>query len=96
MFFELNAGTENDAEANKISKKTKTNNIMSERTLQIKGMSCGHCSARVEKVLNAIDGVEAKVDLETNSAQVTLTKEVSDEALKSAVDGIGYEVVSFN
>jgi copper chaperone CopZ len=69
---------------------------MSERTLQIKGMSCGHCSARVEKVLNAIDGVEAKVDLETNSARVILNKEVSDEMLKNAVDGIGYEVISFN
>jgi len=72
-----------------------TNNIlfMSEKTLQIKGMSCGHCSARVEKALNAIDGVEAKVDLETNSAKVNLTKDISDEVLKTAVDNVGYEVV---
>jgi copper chaperone CopZ len=47
-------------------------------------------------VLNAIDGVEAKVDLESNSAKVTLTKEVSDETLKTAVDNIGYEVVGVN
>jgi len=66
---------------------------MLEKTLQIKGMSCPHCSARVEKVLNAIDGVEAEVDLESNSAQLKLTHEVSDEIIKSAVDGIGYEVV---
>jgi hypothetical protein len=44
-------------------------------------------------VLNAIDGVEAEVDLESNSAQLKLTHEVSDEIIKSAVDGIGYEVV---
>jgi len=56
-------------------------------------MSCGHCSARVEKALNAIDGVTATVDLEANSAKVTLLKEVSDEALKAAVDNVGYEVV---
>lgn len=68
--------------------------IMSEKTLDIKGMSCGHCSARVEKALNAIDGVEAKVDLEANQAKVTLSKEVSDETLKTAVDNVGYEVVS--
>lgn len=74
----------------------KINTVMSEKTLQIKGMSCGHCSARVEKVLNAIDGVEAKVDLESNSAKVTLTKEVSDDALRNAVDAVGYEVVSVN
>jgi copper ion binding protein len=66
---------------------------MSEKTLQIKGMSCGHCSARVEKALNAIDGVEAKVNLEANTAKLTLSKDVSDETLKTAVDAIGYEVV---
>ncbi|MDD4969541.1 MAG: heavy metal translocating P-type ATPase [Paludibacter sp.] len=69
------------------------NNIMIEKTLQIKGMSCPHCSMRVEKVLNSIEGVEAQVDLESNSAKVKLTHEVSDETLKSAVDAIGYEVV---
>jgi len=66
---------------------------MIEKTLQIKGMSCPHCSARVEKVLNAIDGVEAKVDLESNSAKIKLTQDVSDETLKIAVDAIGYEIV---
>jgi len=76
-----------------IQQSINTNTIMLEKTLQIKGMSCPHCSARVEKVLNAIDGVEAKVDLESNSAQLKLTHEVSDDVLKNAVDGIGYEVV---
>lgn len=69
---------------------------MSERILSIKGMSCGHCSARVEKALNAIEGVEAKVNLESNSATVNLTKEISDETLKAAVDQVGYEVVGVN
>ena len=70
-----------------------TDKIMIEKTLQIKGMSCPHCSMRVEKVLNAIEGVEAVVDLESNSAKLKLTHEVSDETIKSAVDAIGYEVV---
>ena len=69
---------------------------MIEKTLQIKGMSCGHCSARVEKVLNSIEGVEAKVNLETNSAKLSLSKDVSYETLKSSVDNIGYEVVGIN
>ena len=37
-------------------------------------MACGHCSARVEKALNAIDGVSATVDLEAKTASITLTK----------------------
>lgn len=68
------------------------NNNMTNKTLKISGMSCGHCSARVEKTLNNIDGVEAKVNLETNSAEITLSKAVSNETIKTAVDNIGYEV----
>jgi len=66
---------------------------MSEKTILIKGMSCGHCSARVEKALNAIEGVEARVDLEFNSAKLKLTRDVSDETIKAAIDNVGYEVV---
>ncbi len=66
---------------------------MSNKILQIKGMSCPHCSARIEKVLNSIEGVEATVDLESNSAQLKLTHDVSDETIKNAVETIGYEVV---
>jgi len=67
--------------------------MMLEKTVKIKGMSCGHCSDRVEKALNNIDGVEAKVNLESNSAKLKLSHEVSDETIKKAVDDIGYEVV---
>ena len=35
---------------------------MTEKIIKIEGMACGHCSARVEKALNAIDGVSATVD----------------------------------
>ena len=62
------------------------------KTIMIEGMSCGHCSARVEKALNALDGVEAKVNLEAKSAEVTLSKEVPDGALRKAVEDAGYEV----
>ncbi len=62
--------------------------------MNIEGMSCSHCSGRVTEVLNAIDGVTATVDLAQNSAAVTLSKEVSEESLKSAVEDAGYEVTS--
>ncbi|MDD3172966.1 MAG: cation transporter [Herbinix sp.] len=64
------------------------------KIIEISGMSCGHCQARVEKALNAIDGVEAKVELNKNRAIVTLKKEVNDQTLKEAVVEAGYEVVS--
>nr|WP_319487661.1 heavy metal translocating P-type ATPase [uncultured Caproiciproducens sp.] len=64
------------------------------KIITIKGMSCEHCQARVEKALNAIEGVEAKVDLKKNNATVSLKTEVSDEVLKNAVNEAGYEAVS--
>ena len=63
-----------------------------EKKIMIEGMSCAHCVANVEKALNAIDGVSASVDLESNTATVTLAKEVSDDALKNAITEAGYTV----
>ena len=64
------------------------------KIIEINGMSCGHCQARVEKVLNAIEGVAAKVELKKNRAIATITKEVTDQTIKEAITEAGYEVVS--
>ncbi|MDE7280393.1 MAG: metal-transporting ATPase, partial [Ruminiclostridium sp.] len=63
-----------------------------QKKIHVEGMSCGHCSAHVEKALNAIEGVEAKVDLEAKIAFVTVKEGVSDDVLKKAVEDAGYEV----
>lgn len=68
--------------------------ITMKKIITINGMSCEHCKARVEKALNAVDGVAAKVDLSTNTATVVLNKPVADDALKNAVNDAGYEAVS--
>ena len=62
------------------------------KEMLVEGMSCGHCSARVEKALNAIDGISAKVDLEKKEAAIELSGTVDDAALKAAVEEAGYEV----
>ena len=64
---------------------------MTEKIMKIEGMACGHCSARGEKALNAIDGVSATVDLEAKTASITLTKPVDDQVLIKAVTDAGYE-----
>lgn len=64
------------------------------KVIAINGMSCEHCQARVEKALNAIDGVAAKVNLKKNIAVVDLKKDVDDQILKDAVNEAGYEAVS--
>ena len=65
-----------------------------EKTLKIEGMMCMHCSGRVQKALEAIDGVvSASVSHETGTAVVTLDRDVSADVLKKAVTDAGYEVV---
>lgn len=58
--------------------------------LDIKGMTCASCSARIEKKLNRLDGVEATVNLPLNSARVTAGPGVTDEQLTAAVEKAGY------
>ena len=62
------------------------------KKISIEGMMCGHCTGRVDKALNGLNGVEAQVSLEDKAAYVTLTGEVSDELLKKTVEDAGYEV----
>lgn len=70
----------------------KENTDMKNIMLTVEGMSCGHCSARVEKALNAIEGVSAQVDLEAKTAAVTYPDTVTVDALKAAVTDAGYSV----
>ena len=59
--------------------------------LALTGMTCAACAARIEKTLNAIDGVEAAVNYATESAMVAFTGSgVSEETLIKAVTSAGY------
>ena len=105
-FFKPVRSSDNDADNLKQMKNKEFENdnlksddggIEMKKIMIIEGMSCGHCSARVEKVLKSIDGVEnAVVDLNNKSASVTLNKEVSDGILTDAVIQAGYEVTEIN
>lgn len=67
------------------------------KTLTVEDMMCAHCVAHVKKALESVDGVtEADVNLKKKRAVVTLSKEVEDGALKSAVEQAGYTVREIN
>lgn len=63
-----------------------------EKQMEVFGMTCGHCKARVEKALNSIEGVTATVDLAGQKANLILTEPVADQLLIDAVVEAGYEV----
>lgn len=63
-------------------------------TIKIKGMSCSHCTNRVQKALQAVAGVkDVTVSLENKNAVVDASDSVSAAALKNAVVDAGYDVV---
>lgn len=64
------------------------------KTIYIEGMSCAHCSGRVEQVLNELNGVTAKVDLDAKQASVEILEDVSDDVLEKTVEDAGYQVIS--
>ncbi len=64
------------------------------KTMTIEGMMCPHCEATVKKTLEALEGVEsAEVSHEKGTAIVSLSEEVSDETLKTAVEEQEYKVI---
>ncbi|MCM1107215.1 MAG: heavy metal translocating P-type ATPase [Blautia sp.] len=66
------------------------------KTMQIEGMMCGHCEARVKKALEALAGVSsAEVSHESGTAVVTMEEELSEETLKTAVEEQDYRVTGF-
>ena len=79
----------------KIKRKKKKESKTMEKTMEIKGMMCGHCEARVKKALEALPQVEeAVVSHESGTAVVKLNAETADEVLKKAVEDQDYEVTA--
>ena len=92
-------GNETVAKEMQKSENQKNNINMEEitmtKTMNIEGMMCGHCEARVKKALEALAGVEsAEVSHEKGTAVVSMSADVADDTLKEAVEAQDYKVDS--
>ena len=79
-------------------KKIKPKNTKEEKTMtktvKIEGMMCEHCEARVKKTLEAIDGIEsAAPDHNNDVAVITLSKDVSADVIKNAIEAQDYTFI---
>ncbi|MGH3955123.1 MAG: heavy metal translocating P-type ATPase [Mycobacterium sp.] len=59
--------------------------------LRLQGMTCASCASRVEKGLNKLEGVTARVNLALESARVEHDGSISDDELVKAVESVGYK-----
>ena len=67
---------------------------MSEKTVAIKGMTCGHCEGRVNTEIMATPGViGVVVSAEKAHAIITSELEISGDAIESAVQAAGYSLL---
>ena len=69
---------------------------MTEKTLRVPDMHCGHCKAAVEGELSKLSGVEiANADLEKGTVEVSYDENtVSTGDLKKAIEEAGYTVAA--
>lgn len=86
-----------DKKRNNKIRKGKAEEKKMEKTMEIKGMMCGHCEARVKKCLEALPEVaEAVVSHQEGTAVVKLHAEIADEVLKKTVEDQDYQVISIS
>ncbi|MCP2254050.1 copper ion binding protein [Prauserella aidingensis] len=68
---------------------------MFEKTYTVTGMTCQHCVASVTEEVGELDGVQGvNVDLETGAVTVSSDAELSDDAVRSAVEEAGYTLTA--
>lgn len=67
---------------------------MEQKTVAIKGMTCGHCEGRVSKEILSISGViEVTASAEKENAIITSSSEISEDLIERAVQAAGYSLI---
>ena len=74
-------------------KKKKLSKVLYQKNFKVEGMHCEHCKARVEEVVNDIQGVSGSVNLKKGILTVSYAEDVDDELIKSKIERVGYKVV---
>lgn len=70
--------------------------IKMQTTLNVKGMTCGHCESSVKGALEGLDGVtNVAVNLSTGKVDITYDNgQVTEADMREAVEEQGYDVVA--
>ncbi|MGV8980663.1 heavy-metal-associated domain-containing protein [Clostridium sp.] len=63
------------------------------KKILIKGMSCGNCANHVSEALKEIGGKDVEVNLDKKFATAEISEDIMDEAIKGAIEEVGYDVV---
>lgn len=62
--------------------------------IEIEGMHCSNCKNRIEKNLDALDGVVANVSLSKKAATVKLYKDIDHSLITSIIEDLDFKVLN--
>jgi len=63
------------------------------KKILVEGMSCGHCVNHVSQALKEIGAKDVEVNLEGKLATAEISDNITDNAIKLAIDDAGYDVL---
>ena len=67
------------------------------KTIKIEGMSCAHCSKKIETALKEIKDIKSvKVYLEEKKAEVVLKQEIDNSILTNTIEELGFKVMEID
>lgn len=78
----------------KRKRKQKLQKKLAVKKMEIEGITCKQCKNRIENALNAVNQVNATVDVNKKQAVVTLGAEISEQQLIDVVEKAGYHVTA--
>ena len=63
------------------------------KKILVEGMSCGHCVNHVSEALKDIGAKDVEVNLDKKLATAEISEDITDKAIKEAIEEAGYEVI---
>ncbi len=78
----------------KLVRPQRLKNIVAVKKVHIEGMMCDHCAARIQNALNSLDGINAKVNLNKETAVIKSDREMNEARIKEVIADLGYVVAS--
>lgn len=72
------------------------NRMVMKKTVMVEGMKCEHCAAKLESMLNTVEGLTAKVDLASKTALLESEHEISDDDIRGMIDFAGFKAADIH
>ncbi len=71
-------------------KRKKLKTVLYTHTFAVSGMHCAHCQGRVEEIINDMEGLAGRVDLQHGTLTISYSRDVPTEQIAPRLQRAGY------